>query len=90
MTQKIDDGDAVFQMLLDNFPIQKRLAGLTPEQVLSTVPIEQRLAGLTRDQQPLALSDDVLRTLPDAFLRTFSAETQAAIRRRIGEPTPDA
>ena len=48
------------------------------------------MKNLFKDQQVLALSDDVLRTLPDAYLRTLSAETQDVIRLRIGRPAPDA
>ncbi len=64
--------------------IQKILASLSPEQRLAGLAPEQRLAGLAPEQQLLALSDDMLRTLPDTYLATLPAATRAAIRVRIG------
>ena len=80
MKQKIEEipgYDEMFQKMLAAFPPEKRVAGLTPEQ---------RLAGLTPEQQILALSDEVLRTFPETYLRSLSPETQQAIRKRIGRP----
>lgn len=62
---------------------EQRLAGLAPQQVLSHYPAEQRLAGLDRDHQALALSIELLRVLPDAYVRSLSPEVQAEIRRRL-------
>jgi hypothetical protein len=63
--------------------VQKLIASLPPEQVLSQYPAEQRLAGLDRDHQVLALSVELLRVLPDDYLRSLSPEVQAEIRRRL-------
>ncbi|WP_437553829.1 hypothetical protein WME97_19520 [Sorangium sp. So ce367] len=43
------------------------------------------MAGLSPEQVLLALPDDVLRALSDAYLDTLSNETRAAIRARIGQ-----
>jgi hypothetical protein len=64
--------------------VDKIAATLTPAELLAHVKPEQRLAGLTPEQQILALSDDVLRGLSDAYLATLSAPTRAAIHARIG------
>jgi hypothetical protein len=62
---------------------EQRLAGLAPEQRLAGLAPEQRLAGLDRDHQALALPDEVLRLLPEAYLRSLSPEVEAEIRRRV-------
>jgi hypothetical protein len=62
---------------------EQRLAGLTPEQRLEGLPPEQLLARLDRDHQALALPVDVLRVLPEEYIRSLSAEVQEEIRRRI-------
>ena len=59
------------------------LAGLSPEERLAGLPPEQRLAGLDRDLQALALPVEVLRLLPEDYLRSLSSEVEAEIRRRL-------
>ena len=76
--------EEMFEKLLEALPVEKRLAGLTPEEVLATYAPEQRLAGLDRDHMALALPLEVLRALPEDYLRSLSTETQAEIRRRLG------
>ena len=50
-------------------PIEKRLAGLAPEQVLGAfVPAQQRLAGLALAPWILALPLEVPRVLPEEFM----------------------
>ena len=68
---------------LAGLPPEQRLAGLAPEQRLAGLAPEQRLAGLDHDHQALALPIDVLRLLPETYLRSLSAEVQAEIRRRL-------
>ncbi|MGK4005039.1 hypothetical protein WMF31_20600 [Sorangium sp. So ce1036] len=94
--EEMEGYDEMLQKLLDSLPAERRLAGLTPEEVLSAYPPEQRvaglapeqrLAGLAPEQQLLAVSDAVLRGMPDEYLRTLPAEVQDAIRRRIGRPS---
>jgi hypothetical protein len=53
-------------------------------QIVSAMPIEQRLAGLSPEQLILALPDEALRALSLDYIVTLSAETVAAIRKRIG------
>jgi hypothetical protein len=62
---------------------EQRLAGLDPEQRLAGLDPEQRLAGLDRDHQALALPAEVLRLLPEAYLRSLSPEVEAEIRQRL-------
>jgi len=71
------------QVLAHSAP-EQRLAGLAPEQRLAGLPPEQRLAGLDRDHQALALPVEVLRLLPESYLRSLSPEVEAEIRRRLG------
>jgi hypothetical protein len=80
------------QKLLNSLPPEQRLAGLPPEQRLAGLPPEQRLAGLLpeqrladldRDHQALALPVELLRLLPDAYLRSLSPEVEAELRRRL-------
>ena len=64
--------------------VQKFLSTLSPEQRLAGLPPEQRLAGLDREHEALALSVELLRLLPDEYLRSLPPEVQAEIRRRLG------
>ena len=63
--------------------MDKMLDTLPAEQVLSHYAPEQRLAGLDRDHQALALPIEVVRLLPEAYLRSLSPEVEAEIRRRL-------
>ena len=74
--------------LLESLPLEQRLAGLAPEQRLAGLAPEQRLAGLAPEEAPLALPDSALRALSDDYVGTLPAEAQAAIRRRLGTPSP--
>jgi len=66
---------------------RKFVSSLTPEERLAGLAPEQRLAGLTPEQQLLAMANDVLRVLPDDYLRSLPADVQDAIRTRIGRPS---
>ena len=68
---------------LAGLPPEERLAGLPPEQRLAGLAPEERLAGLDRDHQALALPVEVLRLLPEEYLRSLSPEVEAEIRRRL-------
>ena len=63
----------------------KMLDTLPAEQVLSHYAPEQRLARLDRDHQALALPAEVLRLLPEAYLRSLSPQVEAEIRRRLSQ-----
>ncbi|WP_438025783.1 hypothetical protein [Sorangium sp. So ce233] len=67
---------------------EQRLAGLAPEQRLAGLAPEQRLAGVPVEQQILLLPDDVLRVLPESYVRTLAPDIQEAIRRRVGGSAP--
>lgn len=75
--QGMKDVDSLHEML------QKFLSVLPIEQRLAGIPLEQRLAGLTPEQQILALSDEVLRKLPDEYLSTLPTGVQETIRERL-------
>ncbi|MFO0653005.1 MAG: hypothetical protein U0326_42700 [Polyangiales bacterium] len=62
---------------------EERLVGLKPEDVFLRFKPEERLAGLKPEEQVLALSDEVLATLPESFIATLSEHAQAAIRTRV-------
>ncbi|HEX2689500.1 MAG TPA: hypothetical protein VHN14_22920 [Kofleriaceae bacterium] len=53
------------------------------KKLLATLSPAQRLAGLDRDHQALALPLEVLRLLPEEYLRSLSPEVHAEIRRRL-------
>lgn len=72
--QDMEGYDELMLKLLDTLP---------PEQVLSHYAPEQRLAGLDRDHQALALPIEVLRLLPETYLRSLSPDVQEEIRRRL-------
>jgi hypothetical protein len=80
------------QQRLAGLDAEQRLAGLSPEQVLphyapeqrlAGLSPEQRLAGLDRDHQALALPLEVLRLLPETYLRSLSSDVQDEVRRRL-------
>jgi hypothetical protein len=71
------------EQVLSQYPAEQRLAGLPAEQRLAGLPAEQRLAGLDREHEALALSVELLRLLPDEYLRSLPPEVQAEIRRRL-------
>jgi len=73
------------EQVLSHFKPEERIGDLPPEQVLSHYKPEERLAGLDRDHAALALPLEVLRVLPEEYLRSLSPETQAEIRRRLGK-----
>jgi hypothetical protein len=75
--------EEVIAEIVAQLPPAQRLAGLAPEQRLAGLAPEQRLAGLDRDHQALALPIDVLRVLPEEYLRSLSPDIQQEVRRRI-------
>ena len=73
------------EQVLSHYAPEQVLSHYAPEQVLSHYAPEQRLAGLDRDHQALALPAEVLRLLPEEYLRSLSPEVEAEIRRRLGQ-----
>ncbi|MCC6554856.1 MAG: hypothetical protein IT372_17930 [Polyangiaceae bacterium] len=63
--------------------IQKLVSSLAPEQRVAGLAPQERLAGLRAEEQVLALSDELLRRLPEDFVRTLPADVQEEIRRRV-------
>ncbi|TMQ22986.1 MAG: hypothetical protein E6J90_11455 [Deltaproteobacteria bacterium] len=81
--QDMEGYKELMDKMLDTLPAEQRLAGLSPEQRLAGLSPEQRLAGLDRDHQALALPVEVLRLLPETYLRSLSPEVEAEIHRRL-------
>ena len=66
--------DEMREKLFDWLSPEERLAGLAPEQ---------RLAGLAPEQVVLALPLEMLRVLPDDYLRSLPPDIEQTIRHRI-------
>jgi hypothetical protein len=93
--EQTEDYEKIMREIADHMTLEQRLAGfapelmreiadhMTPEQRLAGLAPEQRLAGLDRDHQALALPPDVLRVLPEEYIRSLSVEVQEEIRRRL-------
>ncbi len=81
--QDMEGYDELMDKLLAALPPEQVLTHYAPEQVLAHYAPEQRLAGLDRDHQALALPIEVLRLLPEQYLASLSAEVQAELRRRL-------
>ncbi len=54
--------------------VDAKMMGLAPEQ---------RLAGLSESEQVLAMSDALLRFLPEPYIASLPADVQAKIRARL-------
>jgi hypothetical protein len=83
--QDMEGYDEVVQRLLGTLSPEQRMAGLPPEERMAGLPPEQRHAGLDRDHEALALSVELLRFLPEAYLRSLPPEVEAEIRRRLAQ-----
>ena len=70
---------------IEELPGFEELFQKTIDRTLETMPIEQRLAGLAPEQLILGLPVDVLRVLPEEYVRSLPAELQAQIKRRLQE-----
>jgi hypothetical protein len=82
--QDVEGYRQIIREMLASMPVEERLDGLAPEQRLAGLAPEQRLAGLAPEQQLLALSDEILRALPEEYLCTLPAEVASILRARIG------
>jgi hypothetical protein len=74
--EELPEYEEMFQKLVEAMPIEKRLAGLAPEQVLGAFAPEQLI---------LALPLEVLRVLPEEYLRSLPTEVQERVRKRLQE-----
>lgn len=75
--------DEVMRKLLGKLPPEAVLSAYKPKQVLAAC--KQVLSGYEPEQVLLALPDEVLRGLSDAYLDALPEPTRAAIRARIAE-----
>jgi hypothetical protein len=62
---------------------EERVAGLAPEERLAGLAPEERLAGLATEQVVLALPLEVLRVLPEDYVRSLPVGVQEQIRLRL-------
>jgi len=81
--QDMEGYEELMEKMLDTLPAEQVLSHYAPEQRLAGLPPEQRLVDLDRDHQALALPVEVLRLLPEAYLRSLSPEVESEIRRRL-------
>jgi hypothetical protein len=88
--------EEIFQKLVEKMPTEKRLAGLAPEERVAGLAPEQRLAGLAPEQRlaglpvekaVLALPVELLRVLPEDYIRTLPEEIQEQVRLRLKGPS---
>lgn len=64
---------SAWDKIVQNLPVEERLAGLAPEQ---------RLAGLAPEHLVLALPDDALRALSDEYIATLPDDVRAKVAAR--------
>jgi hypothetical protein len=84
--QDMEGYEDLLRKLVEGMPPEQRAAlfvTMPPEQRLEGLAPEQRLAGLDRDHQALALPLEVLRVLPEEYIRSLTADVQEEIRRRL-------
>jgi hypothetical protein len=84
IAMELEGYEEVIQKLVSSLPPEQVLARYKPEQRLAGLQPEQRLAGLQPEQVVLALPDEMLGALSDAYLASLPAPVRAAIRARIG------
>jgi hypothetical protein len=83
--QALEGYEELLEKLLARATPAQRVAGLAPEERLAGLAPEERLAGLAPEEQLLALSDEVLRGLPEAYVRSLPEPVRAEIQRRLDE-----
>ena len=71
------------QERLKGIPNQERLRGIPSQERLEGIPNQERLANLSEEEQILALSDAVLASFPESYIRSLPEKTQEKIRRRL-------
>jgi hypothetical protein len=86
--QDLEGFDELTDKLLTKLPPERRLAGLAPEERLAGLAPEQRHAGLDRDHEALALSVELLRVLPESYIRSLPPDVQEEIAKRLGRASP--
>jgi hypothetical protein len=84
--QDMEGFDEALDKFLSTLTPEQRVAGLPPEQRMAGLPPEEVLAGFDRDHQALALPLEVLRLLPESYLRSLSPDVEAELRRRLATP----
>ncbi len=72
--EELQEADEWFQRIVERMPIEKRLAGLDPQQ---------RLAGLDAEEILAASPIAVLKLLPENYLVTLASHIQQKIRQRL-------
>jgi hypothetical protein len=72
---------------IQKMPLEERLEGLSPEQVIGAFAPEQVIGVFAPEQVIPALPLEVLRVLPDEYIRSLPAEIQERVRKRLQEGT---
>jgi hypothetical protein len=72
--------------ILAKMPLEQRLAGLDPAQVLSTFDPAQRLAGLDDAHAVLALPIGALRGLSAEYVESLPDDVKTEVKRRLAQP----
>jgi hypothetical protein len=85
--EELQEAEDWFQEIIQRMPIEKRLAGLDPQQRLAGLDPQQRLAGLDAEEIVAASPIEVLKLLPDDYIRTFAPDIQQKIRQRLRNET---
>jgi hypothetical protein len=81
--EEVPGWDEMMQKFLDKLPVEQRLAGLAPEERVAGLAPEQRVAGLAPEQLILALPLEMLRVLPEEYLRSLPIEVQEQVKKRL-------
>ena len=85
--EELEECEQIAQRFLDLMPIEKRLIGLTPEQVARAIgglTPEQLVAGLTPEQRVAVMPEEVLRLFSDELIDQLPEPTRSAVRARRG------
>jgi hypothetical protein len=91
--QNLEDFDDMQRRFLASIPLEQRLAGASPAEIVARLKPEERVAGLAPEDLARALSeadrvlslpDAALRALPADYLATLPEAAQQRIRERLG------
>ena len=89
--KQMEEFEILERRFIDSLTIEKRLAGIEPEEIvrvlkpeqrLAGLDPEQRLAGLTEAEAVLAMPDAVLAGLTDAFVDAPPTDVRDRVRAR--------
>lgn len=82
-----EEFEALERRFIESQPIERRLAGLRPEDRLAGLRPEDRLAGLTEAEAVLAMPDAALAALSDAYVDSLPDAVRDRVRARRNRRT---